>query len=78
MTEGVSYSKYLQLEKILNAQELQSAQDGAPVHDEHLFIVIHQGNLSHFSLHTRDKKDVTDTDRYRSDTDTDRYRYRYR
>ena len=39
---GISYGKYLQLEKILNAQERQSALDGRPVHDEHLFIVTHQ------------------------------------
>ena len=39
---GISYGNYLQLNKILNAQELQSAKDGRPVHDEHLFIIIHQ------------------------------------
>ena len=39
---GLSYGKYLQLEKILNAQTLQSDLDGRHVHDEHLFIVTHQ------------------------------------
>lgn len=39
---GISYSSYLQLDKICNAQRMQSAIDGAPVHDEHLFIIIHQ------------------------------------
>ena len=39
---GISYGDYLQLDKILNAQVLQSDVDGRHVHDEHLFIVIHQ------------------------------------
>ena len=40
---GLSYGDYLQLDKILNAQELQSeVQGGKGVHDEHLFIIIHQ------------------------------------
>ena len=39
---GLSYGQYLQLDKILNAQKLQSDVDGNHVHDEHLFIVIHQ------------------------------------
>ncbi len=41
-TESVDYNSYLQLDKILNAQELQSAKHNATAHDEHLFIVIHQ------------------------------------
>lgn len=42
--KGVDYSKYLQLDKILNAQVLQSELQakGNKVHDEHLFIIIHQ------------------------------------
>eukprot|EP01135_Chromosphaera_perkinsii_P010593 Nk52_evm1s2185 gene=Nk52_evmTU1s2185 len=36
------YGDYLQLGKILNAQELESEKAGNRVHDEHLFIVIHQ------------------------------------
>ncbi len=42
---GLSYGKYLQLDKVLNAQEMQSELGGNAVHDEHLFIVIHQGAL---------------------------------
>ncbi len=36
------YSDYLQLDKILNAQEPESDRLGIPAHDEMLFIVIHQ------------------------------------
>ncbi|HEY6902187.1 MAG TPA: tryptophan 2,3-dioxygenase family protein [Puia sp.] len=36
------YSDYLQLEKILDAQGLESDKQGQPAHDEMLFIVIHQ------------------------------------
>jgi len=39
---GISYSKYLQLDKILEAQKLQSEIFGDKVHDEHLFIITHQ------------------------------------
>ena len=42
---GISYGRYLQLDKILNAQVLQSDVDGRHVHDEHLFIVIHQSKI---------------------------------
>jgi tryptophan 2,3-dioxygenase len=38
----VHYSDYLQLEKILNAQQPESDRLGIPAHDEMLFIVIHQ------------------------------------
>lgn len=42
--QEVHYGSYLQLEKILTAQTLQSEEvGGQPIHDEHLFIVIHQG-----------------------------------
>lgn len=40
---GITYTSYLQLHKILNAQTMMSTEDGTPVHDEHLFIIIHQG-----------------------------------
>lgn len=43
--ELVTYSNYLQLNRILDSQVLLSAkhdQNKNPVHDEHLFIVIHQ------------------------------------
>ncbi|XP_061440463.1 tryptophan 2,3-dioxygenase isoform X2 [Rhineura floridana] len=39
---GLIYGDYLQLDKILNAQELQSDKKGNKIHDEHLFIVTHQ------------------------------------
>ncbi|XP_074847986.1 tryptophan 2,3-dioxygenase [Carettochelys insculpta] len=39
---GFIYGNYLHLEKILNAQELQSEKNGKKIHDEHLFIVTHQ------------------------------------
>ena len=41
-TKEVHYSDYLQLDKILNAQALESELQGAPAHDEMLFIIIHQ------------------------------------
>lgn len=45
--KGVNYGKYLQLDKILNAQVLQSDVQarGNHVHDEHLFIIIHQSKF---------------------------------
>lgn len=39
---NVYYPDYLQLEKILDAQALESEKQGAPAHDEMLFIIIHQ------------------------------------
>ncbi|KAM6440909.1 tryptophan 2,3-dioxygenase isoform 1-T1 [Liasis olivaceus] len=39
---GLIYGEYLHLDKILNAQELQSENKGNKIHDEHLFIVTHQ------------------------------------
>eukprot|EP00054_Salpingoeca_dolichothecata_P026227 m.186590 g.186590 ORF g.186590 m.186590 type:complete len:380 (-) comp25594_c0_seq1:208-1347(-) len=38
----VTYSSYLKLDKILGAQELESAKHGKPAHDELLFITVHQ------------------------------------
>lgn len=40
---GVVYSEYLQLDKLLTAQRMMSAVHHRPVHDEHLFIITHQG-----------------------------------
>lgn len=40
--QGVHYSDYLQLEKILHAQQPESDKLGQPAHDEMLFIIIHQ------------------------------------
>jgi tryptophan 2,3-dioxygenase len=42
MPPEVHYSDYLQLEKILHAQERVSEKLGQPAHDEMLFIIIHQ------------------------------------
>ncbi len=42
MKDGVYYSDYLQLDKILGAQQLESDKLNAHAHDEMLFIVIHQ------------------------------------
>ncbi|XP_056295582.1 tryptophan 2,3-dioxygenase A [Pseudoliparis swirei] len=39
---GIIYGEYLQLEKILSAQVLQSELKADKIHDEHLFIVTHQ------------------------------------
>lgn len=43
---GMLYGEYLMLEKILSSQRMLSANSKHPVHDEHLFIVVHQGKLS--------------------------------
>jgi hypothetical protein len=40
---GMLYGEYLQLDKILNAQRMLSGRANQPVHDEHLFIITHQG-----------------------------------
>ncbi|XP_003970695.1 tryptophan 2,3-dioxygenase A [Takifugu rubripes] len=39
---GIIYGDYLQLEKVLSSQVLQSEIKGSKIHDEHLFIVTHQ------------------------------------
>ncbi|MGA9269644.1 MAG: tryptophan 2,3-dioxygenase family protein [Lutimonas sp.] len=39
---SVHYDKYLQLNKILNAQKLRSGEFDEPAHDEMLFIIVHQ------------------------------------
>lgn len=44
-SEPILYHDYLQLDKILNAQFPVSKKFGNMAHDEHLFIVIHQGNF---------------------------------
>jgi tryptophan 2,3-dioxygenase len=38
----VRYDEYLQLEKLLGAQQRESEKKGRPAHDEMLFIIIHQ------------------------------------
>lgn len=37
------YGEYLMLDKVLEAQRLLSEENNQLVHDEHLFIVTHQG-----------------------------------
>ena len=39
---GLYYREYLQLDKVLDAQELESEKAGKPAHDEMLFIITHQ------------------------------------
>jgi tryptophan 2,3-dioxygenase len=38
----ISYNEYLQIDKLIGTQNLRSEQFGNKVHDEHLFIVVHQ------------------------------------
>ncbi|KAJ1374342.1 Tryptophan 2,3-dioxygenase [Parelaphostrongylus tenuis] len=40
--QGITYSEYLQLHKLLDCQKLKSEEQGDRVEDEHLFIIIHQ------------------------------------
>ncbi|MEL7496796.1 MAG: tryptophan 2,3-dioxygenase family protein [Planctomycetota bacterium] len=42
MNHGIYYGEYLQLDKILDAQTLESEKLGSPAHDEMLFIITHQ------------------------------------
>lgn len=39
---GLYYHDYLQLDRLLGSQSLESATAGNPVHDEMLFIIVHQ------------------------------------
>lgn len=39
---SIHYDQYLQLQKILKAQKMRSAEFGKPAHDEMLFIIVHQ------------------------------------
>jgi len=47
-SEPLSYTDYLHLDKILNAQYPVSQKYGNLAHDEHLFIVIHQSNYTFY------------------------------
>ena len=40
--QGLYYGDYLQLERILGAQQLESEKEGRVAHDEMLFIIVHQ------------------------------------
>jgi len=42
MADPLYYGDYLQLDKLLGAQDLESSKHGPPVHDEMLFIIVHQ------------------------------------
>lgn len=42
---GMLYGEYLMLDKLLSSQRMLSAESNRPVHDEHLFIVTHQGDF---------------------------------
>lgn len=42
MSEPLYYPDYLQLDKLLDAQQLESERHGETVHDEMLFIIVHQ------------------------------------
>ena len=42
MSEPLYYGDYLQLDKLLSAQALESAKTGEAVHDKMLFVVVHQ------------------------------------
>ena len=42
MNKKLSYAEYLKLDQLLDLQLLKSTEAGKPVHDEMLFIVIHQ------------------------------------
>jgi tryptophan 2,3-dioxygenase len=39
---GAYYADYLKLDRLLSAQQPESAQHGRPAHDEMLFIIVHQ------------------------------------
>ena len=41
--EKLNYGNYLQLDKVLGCNLMQSEVNGDTIHDEHLFITVHQG-----------------------------------
>lgn len=47
---GKIYGEYLMLDKLLDAQCMLSKEDKRPVHDEHLFIITHQGLSTSLTL----------------------------
>ncbi|MDA1334021.1 MAG: tryptophan 2,3-dioxygenase family protein, partial [Bacteroidetes bacterium] len=40
--DALYYGDYLQLGRLLSAQDLESGKEGKPAHDEMLFIIVHQ------------------------------------
>ena len=49
-TEDVPYDDYLRLDKVLTAQYPLSKKYGKNVHDEHLFIIVHQSKANFLFL----------------------------
>jgi len=47
---GKIYGEYLMLDKLLDAQCMLSEEDKRPVHDEHLFIITHQGKTDWYLI----------------------------
>lgn len=47
---GMLYGEYLMLDKVLSAQRMLSSESNKPVHDEHLFIVTHQGYYDYYVI----------------------------
>jgi len=52
------YRDYLQLDRILSAQQLRSAAAGTPAHDELLFIIVHQVYELWFKLALHELDDI--------------------
>jgi tryptophan 2,3-dioxygenase len=50
MSDLLYYADYLRLDRILSAQELQSTAHGRTVHDEMLFVIVHQAYELWFKL----------------------------
>lgn len=69
--EPCYYGDYLQLDKILGAQSLQSAHYGEPAHDEMLFIIVHQVYELWFKQVLHELNAVIDTFTPESLSDTD-------
>lgn len=44
------YGEYLMLDKVIDAQRPLSKEDNRPVHDEHLFIITHQGGFRYILI----------------------------
>ena len=61
MTENkLTYGKYLQLNKLLDSQSLKSTEEGNEIHDEMLFIIIHQAYELWFKQIQHELDDVLD------------------
>lgn len=60
MAKQVYYGDYLQLDKILSAQKLESAENGQTAHDEMLFIITHQAYELWFKQIVHELESVVD------------------